>query len=167
MYTMVILAITTGIAVGTASAYLEAREIRRRTAANDRRKLDHNMLTIYRALALGPVAVYIGGGVTFAALLWLVFMALIFAPVHRTLLNKWRGIAWWYMGPSIRSKEDSRYDKAWWSATAYKIETYWTHEGKERRRYHVRHDALPWVACTAFEVVLTCLTYALINHTTT
>jgi hypothetical protein len=148
-------AIAAGVAwaVALVSGVLEAREVKRRKARGDRRKLSHPHLVIARAFVLGPVAMALGGGLTWCAVLWLAYLAACFAPVHRAAFNVGTGEAVTYLGPYIRGPYESRYDGLFWALASYRVETWWTAEGKRHTRHHTLHPAAPFALAVAAETL--------------
>lgn len=157
-------AFSTAFALAVWSGIIEAAVQRQRIARNDRRKLNHDVLTLIRCAVLFPVAWFLVRWDFWPWLTLVLFMAAVFAPVHRAVKNRCSGVKLWYMGPSIRAWDDSGYDSIWWVLSAYRIETYWNIDGHKRSRYHVHSNRLPFILCTAFEVAAVFFCAALFTH---
>lgn len=159
-----IAAFSTAFSLAVCSGFFEAQVQRQRIARNDRRKLNHDVLTLIRAGVIIPMAGYLAQWSFWDAAILVGFMGMAFAPVHRAVKNRCSGAKLWYMGPSIRAADDSLYDRIWWITAAYRIETYWNIDGRKRSRYHVHSDRLPFILCTAFETAAVFFCAALFTH---
>jgi hypothetical protein len=155
-----IAAFSTAFSLAVCSGIFEAYAQRQRIARNNRRKLNHDVLTLIRASVIIPVAGILAHWSFWDAAILVAFMAMAFTPVHRAVKNRCSGVKTWYMGPSIRASDDSSYDSIWWVLSAYRIETYWNIDGRKRSRYYVYSERLPFIICTCVETCATFLFWA-------
>jgi hypothetical protein len=134
-------------------AAYEAREIKRRIALGIRDKLDHAGLTIVRlCVAMGCAIAASNELNALSIALNLLLFAAVFAPVHRLVLNLWRGMPWYWMGGDERNEDDSKYDTFWhWLTCDYHFTTH-NRDGEEWQVYEQKRPFLPFVTAVVFEI---------------
>lgn len=157
------LTVALGVAIGVGYLFAkgEAWEVRSRIRKGIKDKLPHAYLLTLRYMLLGATSVWQSSaagwpGVGLAALL-LLAIAPAMSITHRFAFNKITraiGISktreWYYLGPSHRTKSDSRYDTMWWNIGSRYWQETCTREGVVRS-YKLRFTGAPFILCCAAE----------------